>query len=407
MKVTLVFYEPLSNDPLAGFGYASYRLAVNLHEKGLLEKVICRRAAPDLEIPAERIAVMDENPWCRFQSKVLHRAGRIAGGLNVRRMSEELFDRFVAGHLPADPDGLLFTTRPLILDSVRRAKAAGMRVWLFASVPHSLVNYTLARNEEMRNGLEPCGPISDLQRAERLAGAMVLADRIVTLGPRIGQYVYESYAGFFEPERLLPLNEFCTFEPQEYAHLAESRKRPAGPRPVTFFHVSHLHFVKGITYLLEAWRRFEADDASGSRLVIGGRVDPAVQTVIERDFADLERVEFRGFAPDLGPLLEEADVFVSPSITDAGPVTIIECLAAGLPVISSNNCGFASILTEGVDGFRYEYNDTAALAAIFSRIAGDPDQLVEMGRHALANAKRRSLGKYIEELTELFVAHLS
>ena len=35
----------------------------------------------------------------------------------------------------------------------------------------SLVNYTLGRNEELRHGLEPCGPITDLRRAERLAGA--------------------------------------------------------------------------------------------------------------------------------------------------------------------------------------------------------------------------------------------
>lgn len=402
MKVTLVFYEPLSTNPRAGFGYASYRLATNLHEQGKLERVICRQAGPEIDLPRDRLEVMEWHPAYRLAPKVLHRVGKFVRGLQVRRLSEQMFDRFAADRLPdTGREGLVFATRPLVLKTFQRASQNGMTTWLFASVPHPLVNFALARNEELKQGLVPCSPITDLERVERLTRILVLADRIVTLGPDVGEYVYRTYADLCGEERLLPLREFCTFDPGDYAGLAvQRRERPTGP--VTFFHVSHIHFVKGITYLLEAWRRFLQSGGQGCRLVVAGRIDPAVQVVIDRDFRDLKDVEYRGFAPELSPLLREADVFVSPSITDAGPVTIIEAMASGLPVIASNNCGFASLLRDRENGYRYRYNDVGALARIFAEIAEEPRRLKSMGARALADAGERSLSRYIDELTGLF-----
>lgn len=402
LKVTLVFYEPLATGRQSAFGYASYRLARNLLERGWLDQVICRAVSPEVELPRDKVLVMHDDPLYRFAARLIARAGQMFPWFNARRILEEMFDRFVSSRMRMEADSVLFTTRPLILNTIRKAKAARMKVWLFASVPHPLVNFSLGRNEELRYGLPKKGPITDVRRTERLAGALALADKVVSMGPEIGEYVFDSFRNFVEPDRLLGLKRYFPVDPAEYAALTGPRPGDPEKRGVTFLHVSHIVFLKGITYLLEAWRIFKKNDRSGSRLLLVGAIDRPVRELVDREFGDLEGVEFRGFVPDLMPHFKEADVFVSPSVTDAGPVTIIEAMASGLPVISSNNCGFASLLTEGHDGFRYQFNDVRRLAEILEHIAANPGDLPRLSKNAFDNAQGRSLEEYVDELTELF-----
>lgn len=406
MKVTLVFFESMATGRQSCFGYASYRLALDLLEKGRLDRIVTQRAVPQLAIPREKLRVMYEHPGYRLAARVIGKLGRVFPWINARRLREELFDRFASSRIDMGPDTLVFATRPLIANTIDRAKAAGATVWLFASVPHPLSNFALGRNEEIRHGLAKGNPVTDLLRTERLTRAMAQADRIVTTDPAIGAYVYGTFVDFVEPERLLTLEKYFPLDPAEYSALTGPRALDPQKKATTFLHVSHINLFKGIPYLLDAWRIFKASDRTGSRLVLVGYMEDRLQRMIDEQYGDLEGLEIRGFVPDLMPHFIEADVFVSPSITDAGPVTIIEAMAAGLPVISSNNCGFASLLTDGEDGFRYQFNDVPALARILERVASRPEDLPRLSRNAFENAQKRSMDEYIEELSGILGDYL-
>ena len=77
------------------------------------------------------------------------------------------------------------------------------------------------------------------------------------------------------------------------------------------------------------------------------------------------------------------------SANEGTPVTMIEALAAGRPVVATAVGGVPDVVADGVDGFLVEPGDTAALAERLARLAADPTL---RGRWASAAGRARWLG---------------
>jgi len=404
--VVLVLFERLSTDHTRGFGFMGYRLARRLHEAGLLRAMVCLQKEAGVDIPSHLTHTLDES----FSFKVLHRiiawASRLLPFFNARLAEELLFDLFVCRKADMRAGELLFYSRPLFLNSIQRAQRAGMQVWVQASIPHPLANYALVRNEELRLGLPSRGAYSDATRAVRLARTIAAADKLVTMHPDIGKYAYDSYLEFLGPDKVVPLEHFFGVDPAGFAKAPAAATEAAGESEgPTFLHVSHMNLIKGIPYLLEAWERFKQEPESrGSRLLLVGQRDENLDSLIRQRYSKLPDLEMSGYVPDLLPYLARADVFVSPSISDNGPGTIAESMAAGMPVVSSTNCGFASLITEGEDGFTYRFNDVDRLVEILRWFAEHRSEIGDMGRNARTNIEHLSVDRYADELVGIFQA---
>ena len=83
-----------------------------------------------------------------------------------------------------------------------------------------------------------------------------------------------------------------------------------------------------------------------------------------------------------------ADVFVSPSVSDNLPNTLLESMACGTPVIVSDMCGLSCIVEHGLDGFIYHYNDVGDLANTLRWCSENSDALIEMGIRAREKAQQ-------------------
>lgn len=75
------------------------------------------------------------------------------------------------------------------------------------------------------------------------------------------------------------------------------------------------------------------------------------------------RVHFVGPQQDVRPYYAAADAFVFPTIYEPFGSVVLEALACGLPVITTDRCGAGEILTQGIEGFVFPAADTAAFAA--------------------------------------------
>lgn len=398
MKTTLILFDTLSNSNRRGLGFASLKLAEKLLEEGTLDQVICIGLDRDVDVFGERAQVFFRNPIQRWTYWVVAKLGRIFSGLKPRIIHEFLFDRFARSRLQGSPGSLLFVSRPLFNRTISKARSQGMNIWVQSSVAHPLLNFALVKNEEFRLGLATKGPYSDMGWTRTIARAILQADKLITLDPEIGKFTYDSYCDFFDPSRLLTLKKYLGIDPAEFSAVAEARQ-PKGPGDeIVFFHLSHMNLIKGVQYLLEAWRNLQQKGAPHCRLVLGGRMDHNVRQLINSRFSDLENVEYPGYLPDLVEYLGKVDVFVSPSISDAGPATITEAMAAGVPVVSSLNCGFASLVTDQSDGFTYRYNDVSRLTDILTWFSENPDEILPMGTRALNKMASLSSGRYAEEI---------
>jgi glycosyltransferase involved in cell wall biosynthesis len=94
-------------------------------------------------------------------------------------------------------------------------------------------------------------------------------------------------------------------------------------------------------------------------------------------------IRFLGFREDLPQLLAALDVLVLPSLTEGFPLSLVEALAAGVPVVATRVGGVPEVARDGEDALLVPPGDPAALAARTLEILGHPelaDRLAHEGR---------------------------
>jgi glycosyltransferase involved in cell wall biosynthesis len=94
-----------------------------------------------------------------------------------------------------------------------------------------------------------------------------------------------------------------------------------------------------------------------------------------------------------------ADVFLLPSICEGSATVIYEALAAGIPVICTENAG--SVIRDGIEGFIVPIRDHEAIADKLELLAKTPELRYEMSKNAKLRAKEFTLNKYKQRLMEI------
>jgi glycosyltransferase involved in cell wall biosynthesis len=163
----------------------------------------------------------------------------------------------------------------------------------------------------------------------------------------------------------------------------------SGDSPLRVGLMGRLSPWKGQDVFLEAFS--EAFGAGDERAVlIGGALfdeERDVEAGLRRLVVELgieDRVEFRGFRPDIDEELLRLDVLVHASvIPEPFGQVVVEGMAAGLPVVAARAGGPTEIITDGRDGLLFAPGDAHALAKALARLAGDSalrEQLGTAGR---------------------------
>ena len=84
--------------------------------------------------------------------------------------------------------------------------------------------------------------------------------------------------------------------------------------------------------------------------------------------------------------LREAWIYTLPSYNEGLPMSVLEAMAAGLPIVSTPIGGIPDAVTDGVEGFLVTPGDTAALGDRLGRLCADPELARRMGAAARARA---------------------
>ena len=136
--------------------------------------------------------------------------------------------------------------------------------------------------------------------------------------------------------------------------------------------VARFHPVKDQTTLVEAFERIAAALPDVDLLLVG---DGPLRPDLEAQTARLGlggRVRFLGVRRDVPAVLAATDVFCLPSLSEAASLTLMEAMAAGLPVVVSDVGGNPEIVRAEREGLLVPRRNPEALAAGLVRILQDP-----------------------------------
>jgi len=154
-------------------------------------------------------------------------------------------------------------------------------------------------------------------------------------------------------------------------------------KPVILF-VGNLVYQKGVEYLIDAKKLMNSD---AELMVVG---DGPLHHDLEKKVADdeIEDVVFVGARRDVEYIMPSADLFVLPSISEGFPITILEALASGLPVVATKVGGIPEVMEEQV-GVMVEPADPGKLASAMDRVLEDQDL-----KNSMKTAAREHALKY-------------
>lgn len=178
------------------------------------------------------------------------------------------------------------------------------------------------------------------------------------------------------------------------------RPWPEGPTAIA---MGRLNRQKGFDLLLEAFAQ-AAPKGSPWRLVILGEGEerPALESQVAA-LGLTGRVHLLGRIDNPYDLLRQAELFVMSSRYEGFPMSLLEAMACGLPVLCTDcSTGAREILTPGVDGELVPPEDAPALAAALAGLMADPARRSALAANAPRVLERFSLGRVLKMWDDLF-----
>ncbi len=165
--------------------------------------------------------------------------------------------------------------------------------------------------------------------------------------------------------------------------------------------VARFHPVKDQATLLRAFQEVAADYPDVDLLLVG---DGGLRGELERLSQELglgQRIRFLGVRRDVPAILQASEIFVLTSLSEAAPLTLLEAMAAGLPVVATAVGGVSEIVHDGVEGLLVPRQNAKGIASALRRLLDDPALAAAMGAAA---AKRVRDSFTIERTVERYFA---
>lgn len=181
-------------------------------------------------------------------------------------------------------------------------------------------------------------------------------------------------------------------------HRAEMRARLgiADDTPVILY-VGSGFARKGVPQLLQAMTYLQHDKAVA--VIVGKDKHARRMQAMAARLCLAGRVHFAGPQQDVRPWYGMADVFALPTLYDPFPNVVLEALACGLPVVTSETCGAAEVLRDSDCGRICDALDPAAQAqAIDSLLISDREVLAGLARKCVAGMGREDMAVRLQAL---------
>lgn len=173
---------------------------------------------------------------------------------------------------------------------------------------------------------------------------------------------------------------------------------------IVLLYVGRLGPEKNIDFLLRSFTgAIQAYDNLRLALIGGGPEKENLEDWVHRTGIQ-HAVRFVGAVDykQMPRYMAMADAFVTASVTEVHPLTVIEAMAAGLPVVGIRSPGVGDTVIDGETGFLVPKEDLAMFTAKLIRMAVDTSNRVRMGQQARVEAQKYAIERTAQLLLEQY-----
>ncbi len=161
--------------------------------------------------------------------------------------------------------------------------------------------------------------------------------------------------------------------------------------------VGRMTAIKQAPDVLHTVQALRALGVDAALVMVGDGPDRPELEALARKLGIEAETRFVGFQDDVGPWYDAFDALLLPSRNEGTPVSAIETLASGRPVVATRVGGVPDVVADGVDGFLVAVGDVRAAAERLALLARDRPRSERMG----AAGRARVLPRYrVERLVE-------
>ena len=167
--------------------------------------------------------------------------------------------------------------------------------------------------------------------------------------------------------------------------------------------VGRMTGVKDTSAVLEIARATRERGIDAALVMVGDGPDRGRLEQVAHDLGIARSTYFVGYQPDVAGFYRLFDAFVLPSVNEGTPVSAIEALASGTPVVANHVGGVPDVVRDGVDGFLVEPGDTEAAAGKLATLATDDALRRAMGEAGRTDVlERYSVERLVDDVDALY-----
>jgi glycosyltransferase involved in cell wall biosynthesis len=183
----------------------------------------------------------------------------------------------------------------------------------------------------------------------------------------------------------------------------QSRVYPPSVAPRLLYVGSWLD-QRGIYYIAEALKIL-AERLPGVHLTVAGCHNQAAE--VKKYFAASlhDRITVIPFveAPRMPEIYAAHDIFLFPSLMEGLPLAVLEAMAGGMPVVTTESCGMPDVVTDDVNGLLVPPADTGAIIEAVMRLADSPELRQRLGQAAQRTVRSNTWDKIAARVEHLLV----
>ena len=167
---------------------------------------------------------------------------------------------------------------------------------------------------------------------------------------------------------------------------------PPAPLPArtSFLMIARLLRDKGIREFAAAARRLKAAHPE-IPITLVGDFDPSPDSLTREELDELIRcgVEYKGFLADVRPAIAACSVYVLPSYREGTPRSVLEAMAMGRAIVTTDAPGCRETVIDGENGLLVPPRDADALYRAMLRFVDEPELTAAMGRASESIAREK------------------